>query len=228
MKNFILCFALLFVSLSCSSDLDPDKNVGAVSGPDSIKNVSANFSNPINSIGKKYYDHLQLYLRDNGSPNSVKEIADQIRFMASIISDSDLQGEENVPLTDEMVETLLADPKNSLIELVKESSLSNRAKDQLVVFLQSLLDKREQEFEELNKFIISFERVIYNDPSLNLDEKETILSVTTISTYSLDSEEEHRDRDWETNMGSKMDKPYFKTNIVPIISTIAMLKNVVR
>jgi hypothetical protein len=111
--------------------------------------------------------------------------------------------------------------------LVQNSALQVYAKNNLINFLQHLIAKRQEEFSVTYDYITDYEQEVLNDTVFSAEEIETILTIASISRYSLYSAEERKDRDWETNVGGKPVRPFFEANEIPIISIIALLSDII-
>lgn len=229
MKNFLLCIVFSFFLISCSVDSDLEKSEIATNASTETTNfnIPKNKANSFDSAGMKYYNALNTYLQNNQRPNSIKEIADQIKFTSKYYSASQLTDRNAIFFTDEIVEAIMADPDNIMIAIVNGSTLSAQAKTTLINFLQNLILHREEQFTIIYGYIVSYESTIIPNTTFSEDEKETILTVASISRYSLYSEAERKDRDWETSVGSKSVKPFFAKNEAATISIIALLGKII-
>ena len=167
---------------------------------------------------------MKIYYENNQAPNSVSELAKQISFVSESVQKKNLITSRLIPFTDEMVESIMSDPDNSMILIVQNSTLQTYVKNNLINFLQNLIDKREDEFVMTNNYIVGYEADVLNDSVLTSEETETILTVASISRYSLYSEEERKDKDWDILIGSKRAKPFFSKNETSIVQVIALLE----
>lgn len=226
MKNLSLCGFLLCILISCSTDSDfnPSENEASTIKK-SIRNLPDphNTENPFDFKGKKYYDALKNYWQENQYPNSIEEITGQIRFLALQFRKKSNTDRSVIPFTDAIVESIMADPDNSMILIVQNSTLGNTAKVGLTNFLQTLINKRQLDFSIGYNYILNYEDTVIANSLLSEDERETILTVTSISRYSLYSEAERKDKDWDTSAGNKTAKPFFAENQVAFISLIMLL-----
>lgn len=229
MKNFLLCLVLSFSFIACSTDTDLSESQNTASLKNANNNLVApqNKANPFDSVGKQYYDALMLYRQKNQFPNSISEITAQIKFVTKEITGTSLTARNVIPFTDEIVESIMADPDNSMIAIVQGSTLSVGAKATVVDFLQGLMLQRDEEFSLIYNYVVSFESTIIANTTLTTDDKDTILTIASISRYSLYSEAERKDRDWETSVGSRKIQPFFSHNEAAIISTIAILDKMI-
>lgn len=227
MKTFLLCITASFLFISCSADSDIESSrptSGSLQNSES-KDQSFNAGgNPFDLKGQKVYESLKVFYQTNQSPNSAMELAEQIRFVLNSVQNKKGITNRLIPFTDEMVEAILSDPDNSMILIVQNSTLQTYAKNNLINFLQNLISKRQEEFTITNNYILGYESDVLNDTIFTTEETETILTVASISRYSLYTEEERKDKDWDILVGSKRARPFFSKNEVSIVLVIALLE----
>jgi hypothetical protein len=225
MKILSLCSILLCFLISCSTDSDlnaSDKRESSIIKSKRNLPNPENPSNPFDSKGKSYYDELTRYWLQNPYPNSMEEITQLVSFL-ELQFKGPSTNKNLIYFTDEIVESIMADPDQSMILMVQNSALSSAAKISLINFLQSLIEKRELEFSLNYSYIVNYENTVISDSSFSEDDKETILTVTSISRYSLYSAAERKDRDWDKSGANKNTKLFLETNQLAVISIIAML-----
>ncbi|MDA6069211.1 hypothetical protein NJT12_06225 [Flavobacterium sp. AC] len=226
MKNLSLCGSLLCLLISCSADSDfnpLELEESAITKSGRNLPNPGNSANPFDFKGEKYYDALTSYWGANQYPNSIAQITDQISFLASQFKNGSFNNRSVIFFTDEIVQSIMDDPDNSMIMIVQNSTLSNSAKTSLVNFLQVLIEKRQLEFSITYNYITDYEDTVITSNSLNQDDSETILTVTSISRYSLYSETQRKDRDWDKSGANKNAKPFFTENQVAVISILLFL-----
>lgn len=223
MKTFLLCTITSFLLISCSTDSATEDSKSTVDSADYLGS-SCNVVNPFESKGQKVYEALNAYYLTNQRPSSVTELTEQIRFISLSLQKKNLYANRLIPFTNEMVEAIMSDPDNSLIIIVQNSILQTYAKNNLINFLQNLITKREEEFNIMNNYILGYEADVLSDTIFTSDETETILTVASISRYSLYSEEERKDKDWDILIGSKHAKAFLKKNEISIVLVIALLE----
>lgn len=228
MKTILLCIITSVFFVSCTAE-DDISTVANLSAPRDIlpEQYPGNISNPFDARGKAMYNALQFYYEDHQTPNSVSALSSQIRHVSAKVLRNGNQTGRLIPFTDEMVEAIMEDPDGSMLLIVQNSVLQVYAKNNLITFLQHLIVKRQEEFSITYNYITDYEDEVLNDTVFSAEEIETILTVASISRYSLYSAEERKDRDWETNVGGKLVRPFFETNEMPIISIIALLSEVI-
>ncbi|WP_426486097.1 hypothetical protein [Flavobacterium sp. 2] len=231
MKNLILCSVLLCLLSACSSesDFEPaesfNKNSAEIT-KDSVFPLSP--TNPFDAKGRKYYDIVQSYSNLYNRPNSIEEIRRQISFLAQQYKRNDNHKSANLGYTTEEIAAILDNPSVMLLEIVENCPISAASKSELLLFVQTLIAEQDEEYVTIRDYIISFDAGIIANTTLLVDEKETILTVSTISSYALYAEAERKDRDWETSVGTRHAKIFFNNNQAPIITIIALLNIVVK
>lgn len=94
-------------------------------------------------------------------------------------------------------------PVEALFVIVEESILGLPLKENVKSYIVNLNDLKGQDYGVIDEYIIEYEIAKRADSSLSGDEKNTILSISSVSEASLYSEKERKDRDWETSTTSK-------------------------
>ncbi|KAF2342896.1 hypothetical protein [Flavobacterium tistrianum] len=226
MKTILLCIITSFFFISCSADSDfqaQEKQSGAAGKQDTQVQYPDNLENPFDQQGREIYHLLDLYHQKNKSPNSVSELAGQIRFLFQELDGRSGNTARLIPFTDESVQSIMDDPDSSMILIVQGSVLQTYAKTNLIVFLQELIVKRQEAFSVTYSYIAGYEAQVLADGALTSDETETILTIASIARYSLYSEEERKDKDWDILVGNKSARPFFGANEAPLIRIISLL-----
>ncbi len=216
---------LLFSSCSTDSEVAIDKNL--ISNPESHESKATfplSSKNPYDSQGLEYYKTLQKFLKENSYPNSAAEISKQISFLSVSGKENRTGKAFNLGYSEQEILEILDSPETKLIEIVENSSISSSSKMMVNMFVQSLIVQKNSEYASIRNYIIDFDADIISNEDLNSEEKETILTVSTISSYALFAEAERKDRDWEKSVGTKPARPLFKANEVSITTVIALLK----
>lgn len=224
MKTILLCITVSLFFISCSSDSD---FTASESGQltEKMHQPAENSRNPYDKKGREIYERLNAFYEKNKIPNSYSELAEQINFISERPISNSRKNSLLIEFTDEIVEAIMADPDNNMITIVQGSALGSYAKASLINFLQNLIMQRQQEFSITYNYITDYESNILADSILDVDETETILTVASISRYSLYSAEERKDRDWETSVGSRPAKILVTANESALASIIALLGN---
>ncbi|WDF66103.1 hypothetical protein [Flavobacterium sp. KACC 22763] len=226
MKTILLCIitSIFFISCSADSDFQAQEKQSGIAGKGTAQiQYPSNPENPFDQQGREIYRLLDLYHQKNASPNSVSELARQIRFLMEGVNGGSGKSGRLIPFTDDLVQSIMDDPDNSMILIVQNSVLQSYAKESLIIFLQELIVKRQEVFSVTNSYIIGYEAQVLDDADFTSEEAETILTVASISRYSLYSEEERKDKDWDILVGNRSCRPFFEANEAPLVRIISLL-----
>lgn len=229
MKNLLTIYALLCLLTSCSTDSDFNSSGLNSTTLEESKNVQTgpeNRLNPFDKEGILYYNAFVAYQGDKQLPKSVEEMTEQIKYISSQIEKKKNTQKRIIVFNDSIVESIMADPDNYMINIVQSSQLTAYAKGNVINFLQGLINQRQLDFTVSYNYIVDYEGTVIDDTSLDADERETILTITSISRYSLYSETERKDKDWDLSAGNKPAKKIFSQNEISVISIIALLHNI--
>ena len=227
MKNYLLCAILSFATISCSTESDVDPSLTSDSNLSKLNTKSQvphNNANPFEGRGKEYFDLLTIYLDNNKVPNSATEMTEQIQFMFQNYDTKQYASRSTASLTSKQVAMVLSEPEKQLIAILESCSLRLEVRKELIHFVQALLAQQYSEYLEQYNYIVSYETKILENTTMSADEKETILSVTSVSRYALYANSKHRDRDWEISVGNRKAQPTFLSYQATIISVILLSK----
>ncbi|ABQ06566.1 hypothetical protein [Flavobacterium johnsoniae] len=231
MKNLLLTSFVFLLFTACSTDSEAviDKNL--ISHYEDLETTGASAlgsKNPFDSAGKEYYNILQNFLKDNNTPNSAAEINNQISFILRFLQGNSTAKAANLGYSDQEILDILNDPDTKLIEIIQNSFISSSSKIMLTTFVQNLIVQQDAAYAVVRDYIIDFDAAVVENTDLDADEKETILTVSTISSYALFAEAERKDRDWEKSVGTKPARPFFKKNQAAVITVIALLPSLIK
>ncbi|WP_426092868.1 hypothetical protein [Flavobacterium sp. DSR3-2] len=227
MKNYLLCAILSFATISCSTESDVDPSLTSDSNLSKLyikSQVPHNNANPFEGRGKEYFDLLTIYLDNNKVPNSATEMTEQIQFMFQNYKTKQYASRSTASLTSKQVAMVLSAPEKQLIAILESCSLRLEVRKELIHFVQALLAQQDSEYLEQYNYIVSYETKILENTTMSEDEKETILSVASVSRYALYADSKHRDRDWEISIGNRKAQPTFLSYQATIISVILLSK----
>lgn len=227
MKNYLLCAILSFATISCSTESDVDPSLTSDSNLSILytkSQVPHNNANPFEGRGKEYFDLLTIYLDNNKVPNSATEMTEQIQFISQNYDTKQYASRSTASLTSKQVAMVLSEPEKQLIAILESCSLRLEVRKELIHFVQALLAQQDSEYLEQYNYIVSYETKILENTTMSEDEKETILSVASVSRYALYANSKHRDRDWEISVGNRKAQPTFKSYQATIISVILLSK----
>lgn len=229
MKNLLLCSLLLLILSSCSNERDftvSDTTKYRESKSTESIGFPLNTKNPYDQKGKRYYEAMQEFYVDNNKPQSIDEIHTLISFLNNFNRNKLSHKSQDLGYTTEEIAAILSNPSIKLVEIVNNSLISSQSKSQLISFIEYLIEQQNLEYTEIRDYIIAFDSTIISSTVINDEEKETILTVSTITSYALYAEAERKDRDWETSVGHKKTAP-ISGYVSTIVSIIAQLQNIV-
>lgn len=229
MKTILLCIVASILSVSCTSDSDSISGNTAVNNQaiKSDRDYPTNPLNPFDAKGYKIYEALSGYYQEHHYNSNISDLTEQIKFISEKLEKKAGMTKRLIPFTDEMVQSIMEDPDNSMIIIVENSTLRTSVKMSLISFLQHLIINRQEQFHITFEYIVEYEAQVLNNTVFTLEETETILTIASISRYSLYSEEERKDKDWDILKGNKPVKTLFGAGQVPIISIIALLNTLI-
>lgn len=151
--------------------------------------------------------------KENGLPRKIK-VRNQILIVPERISDQIISlvnhGQskagsgkfDNQTLSNDTI-VMETTPVVALFAIVEESLLGISLQENVKNYIVSLNALKGQDYGIVDDYIIQYEIGKRADQSLSVDEKNTILSISSVSETVLYSEKKRRDRDWETSTTSK-------------------------
>ena len=227
MKNYLLCAVLSFLAISCSTESDFEPSATSDSNEIALhanSQVPHNNANPLDARGKQYFDLVNIYLENNTVPNSIIDMTGQIQYIFQNYDNVRSTSRSTVSFSSKKVAMALSEPEKHLIAILENCSLRKEVQDKLIQFVQALIVQQDRDYIEQYNYIVSYEAKILEDTTMNDDEKETILSVSSISRYALYADSKHRDRDWEISVANRIAQPSFNSYQATIISVIIVAK----
>lgn len=197
MKNLLLTGLIIFLG-SCSNDDFDNSDLRLVSKPAISKEETADFNNG---------SALEENLKEVPAGDYLLLVPAQLE--EKIISVLKAQpGRNELKTFDKSTSDLdtissAEDPVSTLLIIVDESTLGSSLKLDVKAYIVSLGNLRGQQYDIVDDFIIQYEISKRQDSTLLTGEKESILSISSISEAVLFSEKERKDRDWETSTTSR-------------------------
>ncbi|RYJ38934.1 hypothetical protein NU08_2159 [Flavobacterium anhuiense] len=228
MKSLLLCIAISLSMFSCTNDQESLPTLSKDFKDESSSKVTdaANPNNPFDQIGLDYYNHFKNFELENGPVKNQAQLIEQLLYLTD---KGDVKRKTNksvITITPEMIAVILADPENKLIELINDASLSISVKNNLTYFVSELVDKQDDDYDDVHNYILDYEDGVIADSVLIQEEKDTILKVSAISRYSLYAEARKRDRDWETSVTNKPSKGInLKGNEITLVTLAVVFNN---
>ncbi|QSW88478.1 hypothetical protein J0383_19800 [Flavobacterium endoglycinae] len=197
MKNLLLTGLIIFLG-SCSNDDFDNSDSSAVSKETNKKERSSDLKKGTSSednFGEVRAGNYILLIPARIKGRVMSVLRDQVFSGALKIS------EKNNPDLDTISSD--GDPVGTLLIIADESALGSSLKLDVKGYIVNLGNLRGQQYHIVDDFIIQYEISKRQDSTLLTNEKETILSISSISEAVLFSEKARKDRDWETSTTSK-------------------------
>lgn len=202
MKN-LLFTSLAILLCSCSTD-DFANSETQINQKDSVLDPLA--------VNSKF----EYELTEKGLPRKIK-VSGHILVAPERISDAIISivsyGQSKLGQGKLNNQTLLNDtivmettPVTGLFVIVEESLLGVSLKENVKNYIVNLSALKGQDYGIVDDYIIQYEISKRADQSLSVDEKNAILSISSVSEAVLYSEKNRKDRDWETSTTSKHKK----------------------
>lgn len=225
MKTFLLCIVLSIFVISCSTESDFSSSEKSNSNAVDLKNdskIPENRANPFDGKGKEYYNLVAVYLQNNAAPSSLQGTTDQIEFLATNYNGSTETKRRIVTITPEQVALIMEDPENQLAAIVESCDLSDEAKLDLIAFIETLIAQQGLDYSEVYDSIVSYENSVLANSTLKDYEKETILTMSSVTRYALYADAEHKDRDWEISVANRKGHKVFNSYKASIVSVMLL------
>ena len=197
MKNLLITGLIIFLG-SCSNDDFDNSDLRLVSSQAISKEKAADFKNG---------SALEENFKEIAAGDYVLLVPAQLK--GKIISVLKAQPGRNelkaFAKSNSALDTISSteDPVSTLFIIVDESTLESSLKLDVKGYIVSLGNLRGQQYHIVDDFIIQYEISKRQDSTLLTDEKESILSISSISEAVLFSEKDRKDRDWETSTTSR-------------------------
>ncbi|MFA7445013.1 MAG: hypothetical protein WCY89_03640 [Flavobacteriaceae bacterium] len=201
MKKILLCGVLVSLITLLSSC---DNEELTSSHQQQLKKTSPSTSsdNPFDAIGVLHNVLFDAYVASNNRDDTIEGIAVKINEL--ITGYSNLEPTTiaiNAGFTDR-VEQILNYPEHSLDIIVSEVGLSVRVKTKLNDLIELASGVTINDYPETGVDVISYEKGIITDVSLTPEEKEVLLTVSSIVKYSLYDNGDRKDKDWDLSVGN--------------------------
>lgn len=197
MKNLLLT-SFIIILCSCSNDDFTHSNLNLVSKgsleKEKISNLKGESTSKMNFKEVTAGSYILLV------PSQVKEMI--ISVLKTQSGRNELKkSEKNISNLDTISSN--EDPVTALFIIVDESTLGSPLKLNVKDYIVNLGNLRGLDYQIVDDFIIQYEISKRQDSTLLTNEKETILSISSVSEAVLFSAKERKDRDWETSTTSK-------------------------
>jgi hypothetical protein len=213
MKIFLLWTVILFPFLitSCTDDLYIESIDNEVidkkkSRRSASKVAELNPENPANQYdvaGKVHNDILEIYLMGNYQYSTIAQISEQVESIASLNSYlMTLNLDNDIPINTLEISNIVNHPSLTLNQIMVNCSMTDPAKISLSNFIESLMQQKDGEYENIYQSIISYESLVMGNTQFNNEDRRIILTVSSIARYSLFYDKKRKDEDWDTSVGN--------------------------
>lgn len=211
--------------ISCDNEAVPEKEQTAQKHKaiesESIMQAAAT-ADPAEIKGKLFYSLLTEYTQNDGFPNSVEELTNQVRYIAENWEYS-RQEVENRAITPQYISRIMQNPNAELADIAENKALSKEAGTALIKLVENLIEVSDQDYKQISDFIYSYKAAVKENTALTEEDKEVIVTVAVISNHALYAESRRKDRDWETSVANKKASPFFNRNQAPLMAVIALI-----
>lgn len=203
MKSIIsIPFGILSAILFCACSSDSGETLLAVAYTPPLKSLSSdtvtigNKDNPYDDIGLQYRNLLSAYKDGNYSPDTYTDILNVVE----VLTNSSLPPQTDSPTRD-LLALCMNNSEAAINLIVQQSALSQNGRGIVSEFIANYEDLGMQPFSSAYSEIVAIEAYVSSSVTLPDFDKRVILSVTSITRYSL----YHsccEDTDWKKSVGN--------------------------
>ena len=162
-----------------------------------------NNTNPYDTIGRIQNQVLDIYLSANHNHSTIEQINGEIELITNNYGNTSIGNSTQAPFSIGLqINNIVNAPQSSLNTIIANSHLTNQAKTNLSGFINSLLFLKNEEYEDIYEFIITYESSIVGNMVFNNEDKRIILTISSLARYSFYYEKKRKDKDWETSVGN--------------------------
>lgn len=198
MKN-VLFTSLIILFFACSTDDSVYNDMQVSKKNETLVSIAV-------TKDLAFYSKLEISPRTLETGKHIlvvpEKIADQIiAVMKEDYSETTKKILSETSFTDTIV--METNPVAALYVIVEESSLTLMLQQNVKSYILNLSNLQGQTDAVVDDFIIEYEITKRSDLLLAIDEKETILTISSLSEATLYTKKKRKDRDWETSTASK-------------------------
>lgn len=229
MKKVSICSFLFCFLISCSTDSDidiSDKQQIAGLENDYKRNLPGNNANPFDNFGRQYHDALTSYQQQNQKLTLTEELREHIKFISEDLENRIVTSKRIIESKDIQLQSIVTDPLVCINNLIYKSPLEDPAKISLINFFQELISQKQGKFSKYYDFIVSYENKVLKNTKIVEHDRKILLSVTSIARYSLYSDLNRKDRDWEKSAGNHAIGSSYKPDQLSIITIICFTEKI--
>lgn len=198
MKKILLfggLLSLVFLQASCDAEdltITNQKQLRTAS--------STNSENPYDEIGMLYYNLLDIYLTSANTANSIENCAIELNRLLA----ASYLGQATIPINTDftiLINQIITDPEKELYIFISEMGLSLTVAAKINDLIGLVVSYTNNPYAETLTAINSFENEVLSHATLDFQEKEILLSVTSIFKVSID-DNRNKDKDWDLSVGN--------------------------
>jgi hypothetical protein len=218
MKKICSCLVILTYFTSCSDDIDTNvidsqNAISALEINTSANRIAgempANSDNPFENAGHVYDEMLTAYYASGLLPTGIAAITAKVKAVADVtVGYNALKGSSYRDVQQEWISYIINHPTTCIADITNGTGLSASGKLLLASFITrvELMSHKETEFLPIYNFICDYETDILANPLLTAKDKKVILTVTSISRYSVSKAKKrpkkNTDPDWTVFIGN--------------------------
>ncbi|GAA6765721.1 hypothetical protein AAFH68_16590 [Flavobacterium sp. CGRL1] len=163
-----------------------------------LKVSSQNAVNTFDNAENVYNKILDVFCQNEFDLNSVEDAAFLIDSVANSYSELDLLS------TDAALDRRIPQIKwiinndDAIDAIILNSSLGASARISLAGFVQSITRRADDPYEPLHRMIISYQQYVLHSSQFSSNDKQIILTTTSVVEYSV--KRKRKDKDWDTSV----------------------------
>lgn len=223
MKKKILCISYLLCIVSCTTDT-AIQNSGAGNSKVNNEFVQQNYAAMYSAEMEQYYKAINSYREKYGFPETVEELTLQMQAIEASINNQRVNNND-IAVSDKIVSDILKNPKGKLQQMMQDNKISFAAQESLLGLINVLFETPVDMQTSFQDNITAYESEVIQNQTLNAQEKQMVLSLSSISNYLISIESDRKDRDWEKAVTSKSISSKINERQVSVITLVVLIKN---
>jgi hypothetical protein len=224
MKKKILCISYLLCIVSCTTDT-AIQNSGAGNNKVNNEFVQQNYATIYSAEMEQYYKAINSYREKYGFPETVEELTLQMQAIEASINNQRVNNSD-IAVSDIIVSDILKNPEDKLQQMMQENKISFAAQESLLRLTNILFATSVGTQTNFHDNITVYESEVIQNQALNAQEKQMVLSLSSISTFLVSMESDRKDRDWEKAVTSKSKSNKINERQVSFITLAVIIKNI--
>lgn len=205
MKNYFLIFSCTLLFISCdSSESEVKTTNGNYLSRETISNYPFNKSNSYDLAGEVHNELLHAYHIDSFLPYTLDSICNRVDLKAkNHLFFDNLTIQEFAIVPTSRIEEIVLNGRNAFPSIISQLALSNQVKTEFEMFITMILNNIDANtsYSDIYNTIVNYESSLQDNPLYTIEEKEYILTVTSIIRHSVHVKEKrpkkNTDPDWD-------------------------------